>query len=93
VTVTIVETSNVGVKVGIVGRGVTEAVGVSEGIGVCVAVGDGYGVALELSGIRVDSTCETVPVQAVSRKIPRTKTGSRFFFIGGAHLLLPESCF
>jgi hypothetical protein len=38
VTVTIVETSNVGVKVGMVGRGVMEAVGVDEGVGVCVAV-------------------------------------------------------
>ena len=38
---TIVETSNVGVKVGIVGRGVTVDVG---GMGVCVAVGTSEGV-------------------------------------------------
>jgi hypothetical protein len=36
-----VETSNVGVKVGMVGRGVTVAVG---GMGVCVFVGANVGV-------------------------------------------------
>ena len=40
VTVTMVETSNVGVKVGMVGRGVTVAVG---GIDVCVADGTSEG--------------------------------------------------
>ena len=38
VTVTIVETSNVGVKVGMAGRGVMEAIGVVVGIGEGVAV-------------------------------------------------------
>jgi len=45
VTVTIVETSNVGVKVGMVGRGVMDGVGVSVGSDVCVAVGIEDGVA------------------------------------------------
>ena len=44
VTVTIVETSYVGVKVGMVGRGVIDAVGVAEGsavrVGVVVGSGD-----------------------------------------------------
>ena len=44
-TVTIVEASNVGVKVGMMGRGVMDAVGVVEGRDVCVAVGIGDGVA------------------------------------------------
>ena len=39
VTETIVETSNVGVKVGMVGRGVIDAVGVAEGLNVMVFVG------------------------------------------------------
>jgi len=51
VTVTIVEASNVGVKVGMVGRGVIEATGVCEGRDVCVAVGIEDGVAeLEMTG-------------------------------------------
>jgi len=41
VTVTIVETSNVGVKVGMVGKGVIEEVGVSVGRNVAVVVGIG----------------------------------------------------
>src|SRR6266542_3034082 len=49
VTVTIVEASNVGVKVGMVGRGVIVAVGVSVGIDVFVFVGIGDGVAVALS--------------------------------------------
>lgn len=42
-TVTIVETSNVGVKVGMVGRGVMDAISVAEGgaVRVGVAVGSG----------------------------------------------------
>ena len=44
VTVTIVEASNVGVKVGMVGRGVIDAVGVALGIEVFVLVGIGDGV-------------------------------------------------
>jgi len=43
VTVTIVETSKVGVRVGMVGRGVTEAVGVAVGSAVRVAVAVGSG--------------------------------------------------
>ena len=51
VTVSIVETSNVGVKVGMVGRGVVDAVGVAVGsaVRVAVAVGSGYGVEVVLS--------------------------------------------
>ena len=48
-TVTMVEASNVGVKVGIVGRGVIVAVGVSDGIDVLVFVGIGDGVDVALS--------------------------------------------
>ena len=51
VTVTIVETSNVGVKLGMVGRGVMDGVCVCVGSDVCVAVGIGDGVAeLEMIG-------------------------------------------
>jgi len=52
VTVTMVEASNVGVKVGIVGRGVIVAVGVSVGTDVLVfvRVGDGVDVALSTTG-------------------------------------------
>lgn len=46
VTVTIVEASKVGVKVGIVGRGVIVAVGVWVGIKVFVLVGIGEGVSV-----------------------------------------------
>jgi len=46
VTVTIVEASNVGAKVGMVGRGVIDAVGVSFGIEVFVLVGIGEGVVV-----------------------------------------------
>ena len=46
VTVTIVRASKVGVKVGIVGRGVMDAVGVSVGMDVFVSVGSGEGVAV-----------------------------------------------
>ena len=53
VTVTIAETSNVGVKVGMVGRGVMDAVSVAEGRDVRVAVGSGDGVAVALSVIGV----------------------------------------
>jgi len=45
VTVTIVRTSNVGVKVGMVGRGVRDAVGVVVGRDFRVEVGIGDGVA------------------------------------------------
>jgi len=52
VTVTIVETSNVGVKVGIVGRGVMDVVGVAEGsaVRVEVVVGSGDEVVVGWSG-------------------------------------------
>ena len=43
VTVTIVETSNMGVKVGMVGRGVMDAVSVAEGSAVRVGVAVGGG--------------------------------------------------
>ena len=48
----IVETSNVGVKVGMVGSGVMDAVGVAVGGDVRVAVwrGDGVAVALSMTG-------------------------------------------
>ena len=49
VTVTIVETSNVGVKVGMVGRGVMDAVSVAVGMDVCVEVGSGDGVEVTCS--------------------------------------------
>ena len=54
-TVTIVEASNVGMKVGMVGRGVMDAVGVAEGSAVRVAVGirDGIDVVLSIMGIGV----------------------------------------
>lgn len=47
VTVTIFDASNVGVKVGIVGRGVMDAVGVSVGIGVLVLMAVGNGVPVD----------------------------------------------
>ena len=47
VNVTIVEASNVGVKVGMVGRGVMDVVGVAVGIKVFVLVGIGDGVAVD----------------------------------------------
>ena len=53
VTVTIVETSNVGVKVGMVGRGVMDAVGVCVGRDVAVAVGIGDRVVVELLMTRI----------------------------------------
>ena len=43
---TMVETSNVGVKVGMVGRGVKDAVDVAEGMDVCAAVDVGVEVEL-----------------------------------------------
>ncbi|HEX6270898.1 MAG TPA: hypothetical protein VFZ43_11720 [Anaerolineales bacterium] len=47
-TVTIVRESNVGVKVGMVGRGVMDAVGVAVGRDGCVAVGIGERVMVAL---------------------------------------------
>jgi hypothetical protein len=65
VTVTIVETSNVGVKVGMVGRGVMDAVDVAAGSAVRVGVGIGedVDVTLSITGIGVDCP------QAVRRKV------------------------
>src|SRR5258706_2882740 len=59
VTVTIVETSNVGVKAGMVGRGVMDAVGVAAGstVRVAVAVGSGDGVEVVLSIIGAGVDC------------------------------------
>ena len=45
---TIVETSNVGVKVGMVGRGVVDAVGVADGSAVRVGVVVGSGDEVEV---------------------------------------------
>lgn len=46
VTVTMVDTSNVGVKAEMVGKGAIDAVGVEEGMNVCVVFGVGGGVAV-----------------------------------------------
>ena len=64
----IVEASNVGVKVGMVGRGVMDTVGVAVGTDILVFVGLGDGVDV---ASRVRGTGETVVVgaQAVSIKI------------------------
>ena len=67
VTVTMVETSNVGVKVGMVGRGVIEAVSVADGIDVCVAVGSGEGVSVAICVIAVGIFVFD-GVQALTRK-------------------------
>ena len=48
---TIVRASNVGVKVGMVGRGVMDAVDVGDGRDVCVAVGCRDGVAVSTTEI------------------------------------------
>ena len=48
VTVRIVETSKVGVKVGRVGKGVVDAVGVAEGKDVCVTARDGVAVVCSM---------------------------------------------
>ena len=61
-TVTMVETSNVGVKVGMVGRGVTVMVGVAE------ASGDRVGV-FETASV-VGLVRGGVPAQAVRKKSP-----------------------
>jgi hypothetical protein len=66
VTVTIVETSKVGVKVGMVGRGVMDAVGVAVGGEVAVLVGSGDGVTVASSVIGTGADCP----QAERNKIP-----------------------
>lgn len=69
VAMTTVEASNVGVKVGMVGRGVMDAVGVVVGTDVFVLVGIGGGADVDS---RVTGTGVTVAAgtQAVSIKIP-----------------------
>ena len=68
-TVTIVEVSKVGVKVGMGRRGVIEAVGVVEGIDVFVPVGIGDGVAVD-SRVMDTGVNVTAGAQALSTKIP-----------------------
>ena len=70
---TIVEASNVGVKVGMVGKGVTVDVG---GMGVCVAVGTNEGE--EVGAGSADCVCEGPHAESAS---PRTKSRERTFFI------------
>jgi hypothetical protein len=72
VTVPIVEASNVGVKVGMVGSGVIDGVGVSVGIDVLVFVGIRDGVTVDSLATPV---AVTVPLcaQAVRIKIPPSK--------------------
>ena len=73
VTVTIVEASNVGVKVGMVGRGVIVAVGDSVGILVFVGLGDGVAVPLLTIGIvAVGVTYEVFPHE-VRKRIPPSR--------------------
>ena len=68
---TIVETSSVGVKVGMVGRGVVEAVGVTVGVVVCVLVGIGGGVIVG-SGVTKAGVTDPLCVQAVRTKAPKS---------------------
>ena len=83
VTVTIIETSNVGVKVGMVGRGVTDAVGVAEGRSVRVAVGNGEGVEVGLSILEtgVGWVRGEVPPQAARKIALMSSPITRFFTI------------
>ena len=84
VTVTIVEPSNVGVKVGMVGRGVMDVVGVAEGSAVRVAVGicDGVEVALSMTGRGVDCP------QAVRRKVIGIRICQNVLFISSVRLFI-----
>jgi len=75
VTVTIVETSNVGVKVEIVGRGVMDAVSVAVGRGVAVLVGVNDGVEVTSSTTGMGAGCP----QAERRKIMASKVNASFF--------------
>jgi hypothetical protein len=80
--VTIVETSNIDAKVGMVGRGVMEAVSVGEGTNVCVAVGSGDGVNVfeTESGVCVERG--GVPAHAERKNIPMSSAfGIRFIII------------
>ena len=84
VTVTIVETSNFGVKVGMAGRDVIDAVGVGEGSAVCVAVGSrgGVEVALSITGTGVDCP------QAVRRKVSVMRICQDTFFMSSVRLFV-----
>ena len=64
-----VETSKVGVKVGMVGRGVMDAVGVAEGREVRVGVGDGVEVACSTTGISAVGVADGACPQAVRRNM------------------------
>jgi len=82
VTVTIVEASNVGVKVGMVGRGVMDAVGVADGGRVAVLVGVNDEVDIASSTTGAGAGCP----QAERRTIIASKANTDFF-IG----VLPKS--
>lgn len=71
----IVETSNVVVKVGMVGKGVIDAVGVWVGEVVFVGSGDGVDVAFSMTGTGVDCP------QAERRKIMTRKPIAGFFMV------------
>lgn len=75
VTVTIAETSNVGVKVGMVGRGVMDAVGVRVGEDVFAGSEDGVGVAFSMT--RAGAGCP----QAERRKIITRKPIADLFMV------------
>ena len=72
---TIVETSNVGVKVGMVGRGVTDAVGVWVGDDVFDGNADGVDVAFSITGTGADCP------QAERRKIMTRKAVADLFMV------------
>lgn len=72
---TIVETSNVGVKVGMVGRGVMDAVGVADGRRVAVLVGVNDEVDIASSTTGAGAGCP----QAERRKIMASKVNASFF--------------
>ena len=72
-TVTLVEASNVGVKVGMVGRGVIVAVGDSVGILVFVGLGDGVAVPLLTIGIVAVGVTDGICPHAVRNRIPPSR--------------------
>jgi hypothetical protein len=78
VTVTIVRASNVGVKVGMVGRGVMDAVGVSVGEDVIVIVGvcNTVGVFTALTSVLVAAGVHPVVIcpHAARRNMTTTET-------------------
>jgi hypothetical protein len=94
VAVTIVEASNVGVKVGIVGRGVIVAVGVSVGTDVFVFVGagDGVDVAVSTRGTGAVWVTGKVCPHAVRKKAPLSRP-IKFCFNVFLPLIVPCSCF